>query len=69
MTLYDRARFLEIRLFALSRRARPNSNSTTADEAGGLRKPGFEEGYMDQVAFRNAKGFDMKYKVVAIRTR
>jgi hypothetical protein len=34
----------------------------------GLRKPGFEGGYVDQVAFRNAKGFDMKYKVVAIRT-
>lgn len=24
---------------------------------------------MDQVAFRNAKGFDVKYKVVAIRAR
>jgi len=26
-------------------------------------------GCADQVAFRNAKGFDMKYKIVAIETR
>lgn len=65
MTLYDRAQFLEIRFFfgALSRRA-ARSKPEFDD---GLWKLGFDGGYLDQVAFRNAKGFDMKYKVVAIR--
>lgn len=42
-------------------RPRDRTSNSTVDQAG------IRRGYMDQVAFRNAKGFDVKYKVVAIR--
>lgn len=64
ITLYDRARFLEIRFYGVIQ-----ARTTELEFDGGPgRTVGPEAGYVDQVAFRNAKDFDVKYKVVAIRT-
>lgn len=45
-----------------------NARTIELEFDGAPRKPGLEARYVDQVAFRNAKDFDVKYKVVAIRT-